>query len=80
MLSTINILTLVACLTTASIAQDNGHGYTYNIPPEEAQRLSQIVEDNADEVVSILKDGGSPEYPLIYRVPLPIPPIKQPKM
>ncbi|KAK8117907.1 uncharacterized protein PG998_006188 [Apiospora kogelbergensis] len=80
MLSTINILTLVACLATASIAQDNGHGYTYNIPPEEAQRLSQIVEDNADEVVSILKDGGSPEYPLIYRVPLPIPPIKQPKM
>ncbi|KAK6851992.1 hypothetical protein PG995_012117 [Apiospora arundinis] len=85
MLPILNSLALAACLATTSIAQgnvpnDNGHGYTYNIPPEEVQRLSQIVEDNADEVVSILKDGGSPEYPLIYRNPLPIPPIKQPKM
>ncbi|KAK8015953.1 blue copper oxidase cueO precursor [Apiospora marii] len=80
MLSMINSLALAVCLATKALAQDNGHGYTYNIPPEEAQSLTQIIEDDPRDIVTILKDGGSPEYPIIYRVPLPIPPVKQPKM
>ncbi|KAK8022708.1 bilirubin oxidase [Apiospora rasikravindrae] len=83
MLPNIRSLGLVACLIRSSVAQTNqtnGRGYTYNIPLEEAQALSHIVEDDPDEIFTILKDGGSPEYPIIYRVPLPIPPVKQPKM
>ena len=51
-----------------------------NIPPEEAEALENIVEDDAGGVFKVLKDWESPEYNLIYRVPLPIPPVKQPKM
>ncbi|KAI0394793.1 Cupredoxin [Xylariaceae sp. FL0594] len=53
------------------------------IPPQEAQQLSQL--SGIDELppaslVSAAKGKQiSPEYPLIFRVPLPIPPVKQPK-
>lgn len=53
--------------------------WVYDIPPEEAAALASIVEDVPEDVVSIqAKDWLSPEYPLIYKVALPIPPIKEP--
>lgn len=53
--------------------------WVYDIPPEEEQALASIVEDIPEDVISVqAKDWLSPEYALIYKVPLPIPPIKQP--
>lgn len=65
--------------------------WTYDIPPDEAEALAGIVEDAAPRVnltaravkretdlIVKRKDNLSPEYPLIYRNPLPIPPVKQP--
>lgn len=53
--------------------------WIYDIPPEEEQALASIVEDIPEDVISVqAKDWLSPEYALIYKVPLPIPPIKQP--
>lgn len=68
--------------------------WTYDIPPDEAAALAAIVEDipppvslpakRSDDLIekppSIVKrkDNLSPTYPLIYRNPLPIPPVKQP--
>jgi len=49
------------------------------IPPEEALRLSQIVEDEPPPPSSARKGQISPDFPLIFRQPLPIPPVKQPK-
>lgn len=76
MLSRLALLALVPCFLGAS----SGQGLQSNIPPEEAEALAQVVEDNPEDVMTIFKDWQSPEYPLIYRNPLPIPPVKQPKM
>ncbi|KAF7540160.1 hypothetical protein G7054_g1613 [Neopestalotiopsis clavispora] len=71
----LSLFTLASCLLSLSCAQK----FDSAIPPEEAQALSQIVEDDPNDVFRIAKSGESPEYPLIYGVPLPIPPVKQPK-
>lgn len=70
------------------------HTWTYDIPPAEASALAEIVEDIPPRVnltakrseglteqpslIAKRKDRLSPAYPLIYRNPLPIPPVKQP--
>lgn len=46
----------------------------------EAAALDGIVEDDPGDIFTIQKDWLSPEYSLIYKVALPIPPVKQPKM
>lgn len=67
----------VALLARLAVSQETQ--WVYDIPPEEEQALASIVEDIPEDVVSIqAKDWLSPEYALIYKVPLPIPPIKQP--
>jgi hypothetical protein len=71
----LSLFALASCLFSLSCAQK----FDSAIPPEEAQALSQIVEDDPNDVFRIAKSGESPEYPLIYGVPLPIPPVKQPK-
>ncbi|KAK6219064.1 hypothetical protein LQW54_002566 [Pestalotiopsis sp. IQ-011] len=71
----LTLFSLASCLLSLSCGQT----YKSNIPPEEAAALSQIVEDDPNDVFRIQKDGESPAYPLIYAVSLPIPPVKQPK-
>lgn len=76
----------LSCLTSTSLCYSPGR-WTYDIPPAEAEALAGIVEDipprvnltarSADLLVK-RKDNLSPEYPLIYRNALPIPPVKQP--
>lgn len=51
-----------------------------NTTAEEAAALDGIVEDAPGEISNFKKDWLSPEYPLIYKVALPIPPVKEPKM
>jgi bilirubin oxidase len=76
MFSKLASLALASCLCAGAIAQRT---LEYDIPPEEALALSQLVDDD-DPIFSIQKGKEiSPEFPLIYRVPLPIPPVKQPK-
>ncbi|KAM0813349.1 putative Bilirubin oxidase [Seiridium cardinale] len=75
MASKLSWLATASCLLTASLAQT----FDSNIPPEEAAALAQIVEDDPNDIFIVQKSDESPEYPLIYRVPLPIPPVKQPK-
>jgi hypothetical protein len=53
--------------------------YVDGIPNEEKIALASIVEDNPEEIMAIAKDWQSPEYPLLFRQALPIPPAKQPK-
>ncbi|KAI1083361.1 Cupredoxin [Whalleya microplaca] len=65
----------LACLCATSLAQRT---FESHIPAEESLALSQIVEDDRGEI-TVSKDSESPEFPLIFRVPLPIPPIAQPK-
>lgn len=71
------IVALVAglCLS-GSLAQDD---LASNIPTEEADALENVVEDEPNEF-NLLKDWESPEYNLIFRVPLPIPQVKEPDM
>lgn len=80
MLSTGAILVGTACLSLLAgsvVSQETQ--WVYDIPQEEAAALASIVEDIPEDVVTIqAKDWLSPEYPLIYKVALPIPPIKQP--
>ncbi|KAF2118746.1 bilirubin oxidase [Lophiotrema nucula] len=55
-------------------------GYVSAIPPEEVAALSQIIEENPEDLPPAR--GGnkeSPVYNQIYQNPLPIPPVKQPK-
>ncbi|KAJ2976677.1 hypothetical protein NUW58_g8025 [Xylaria curta] len=75
MFSKLASLALASCLYAGTIAQRT---LEYEIPPEEAAALNSIVVDD-DPIVTAKKGGESPPYPLIYRNPLPIPPIKQPK-
>lgn len=80
MLSTTSLQVATVCLSFFSrlvISQETQ--WVYDIPAEEAAALASIVEDDPGDIVSIqAKDWLSPEYALIYKVPLPIPPIKQP--
>lgn len=80
MLSAEGLLVFAACLSFfAGTVLSQETQWVYDIPPEEAAALASIVEDIPEDVVSIqAKDWLSPEYPLIYKVALPIPPIKQP--
>lgn len=74
----LRVVTVCAALL-ARLAISQETQWVYDIPPEEEQALASIVEDIPEDVVSIqAKDWLSPEYALIYKVPLPIPPIKQP--
>ena len=63
-----------ALLLRNALAQD----LQSNISANEAAALKQIVEDVPEDIFTIAKDWLSPEYSLIYKVPLPIPPVKQP--
>lgn len=76
MLLRISFLALIPRFLGASLAQD----LQSNTPPEEAAILAQVVEDDPEDFINMFKDWQSPEYPLIFRNPLPIPPVKQPKM
>lgn len=80
MLSTKGFQVVSACLSLfARLATSQETQWVYDIPPEEAQALASIVEDIPEDVISIqAKDWLSPEYALIYKVPLPIPPVKEP--
>lgn len=52
---------------------------TTNISAEEAAALEGIVED--DPTPAFRKGGSlSPSYPSMFKVALPIPPVKEPKM
>lgn len=71
----LGILSLGLMLLKGSVAQRT---FTYDIPPEESAALEAIIEDDPSDVFRLFKDWESPEYNLIYRNPLPIPPVKQP--
>nr|BCF79764.1 manganese(II)-oxidizing enzyme [Sarocladium strictum] len=73
MKSTLLLLTL-SLLTRLVSAQE----WTLANPDEELAALEAVVEDEAGAVVKALKKDESPEYPLIYGKPLPIPPVKEP--
>ncbi|KAI1338635.1 Cupredoxin [Xylariaceae sp. FL0016] len=76
MLSKFSYLAAASCLCAGAVAQQT---FESQIPAEESAALSQIVEDDPGETVHITKDDESPPFPLIYKVPLPIPPVAQPK-
>ncbi|KAK2007728.1 bilirubin oxidase [Colletotrichum eremochloae] len=61
-------------------AQNSSFSDTHisRLPEEEVTALAQIVEDNPEDIFTLAKDWLSPEYALIYRVALPIPPVKEP--
>lgn len=61
------------------IASSLGQTFVSNIPPQESAALANIVEDDPADVPIAKGSKGSPVYPSIYGVPLPIPPVKQPK-
>lgn len=69
-------LTGALSLVTHSFAQDR---FFLDIPEEEKNALSNIIEDDAPPPSQKKGKWVSPEYPLIYRNALPIPPVKQPK-
>lgn len=52
--------------------------YENRIPESEKIALASIVEDDPADFMSVMAAGPSPLYPLIYKTPLPIPPVKQP--
>jgi len=78
MRSTLFQAALGLSLLTPVFAQDR---FVSEIPDSEKDALSKIVED--DPPPPNARKGGSkwisPEYKQIYQVPLPIPPVKQPK-
>jgi hypothetical protein len=56
--------------------------FVKEIPAKEAEALKQIVEDEPPPLSALRGDEDdweSPVYNEIYRNPLPIPPVKQPK-
>ncbi|KAK1983292.1 multicopper oxidase [Colletotrichum cereale] len=61
-------------------AQNSSFSDTHisRLPEEEVAALAQVVEDDPEDIITLAKDWLSPEYALIYRVPLPIPPVKEP--
>jgi hypothetical protein len=72
----LSILSKVLCQEAMT---DRPAQYTDDIPDEEKMALASIIEDNSDDMSIAAKDWESPEYPLIFRQALPIPPAKQPK-
>lgn len=80
MLSTNGLRVTTVCLSLfVRLIVSQETQWVYDIPPEEAQALASIVEDVPEDVISVqAKDWLSPEYSLIYKVALPIPPIKEP--
>ncbi|KAI0022963.1 Cupredoxin [Xylariomycetidae sp. FL0641] len=76
MVSKLRHLVVATCLCASTLAQEP---YELAIPPQEAVTLSQLVEDDPGKIVHVTKDGESPPYPLMFQVPLPIPPVAQPK-
>lgn len=54
--------------------------FSVEIPESERVALENIVEDDSDDQMSVQKDWESPEYPLLFRSPLPIPPVLEPKL
>lgn len=57
--------------------------FVKEIPAAEKKVLEQIVEDEPPPPTALRGDDDdweSPVYNQIYRNPLPIPPVKQPKM
>ncbi|KLU82810.1 hypothetical protein MAPG_01878 [Magnaporthiopsis poae ATCC 64411] len=63
---------------TTVTAQSAFAGYENRIPESEKIALASIVEDDPADFMSVMKSDESPLYPIIYKTPLPIPPIKQP--
>lgn len=61
-------------------AQNSSFSETHvsQIPESEVVALGQIVEDDPGDIFTLQKDWESPEYALIYKVALPIPPVKEP--
>lgn len=72
-------LSLLAKAVGVGAAIERPAKYTDEIPEAEKVALASVVEDNPDDIVHLFKDWESPEYPLIYRQALPIPPVKEPK-
>ena len=75
MFSKLASLALVSCLCAGTIAQRT---LEYTNQAEEELAISQTLDEDEPEFTTF-KGDESPEFPLIFRVPLPIPPIKQPK-
>lgn len=75
--------TVSLCQSTNSSDESNGR-WIYDIPPTEAAALAGIVEDVAPGSDRPSPEGRkgnlSPQYDLIYRIALPIPPVKEPVM
>ncbi|GAW20681.1 hypothetical protein ANO14919_101900 [Xylariales sp. No.14919] len=76
MFSKLASLAVASCLCAGTIAQRT---LEYAIPPEEELALSQVVNDDEPAFSAAKGKEISPEFPLIFRNPLPIPPVKQPK-
>lgn len=75
------IAALQAAASFSSVkAQNSSFSETHvsEIPESEVVTLAQIVEDDPGDVFTLQKDWLSPEYALIYKVALPIPPVKEP--
>ncbi|KAJ3579290.1 hypothetical protein NPX13_g1273 [Xylaria arbuscula] len=75
MFSKLASLALVSCLCAGTVAQRT---LEYTNPPEQELAISQALDED-EPGFTTLKGDESPEFPLIYRIPLPIPPVKQPK-
>lgn len=74
---------IAVSLSQSTNSSDDSNGrWVYDIPPAEAAALAAIVEDEAPDVPpsGARKDNMSPQYDLVYRVALPIPPVKEPTM
>lgn len=71
---------LTRCVAQNATETPDDPRYYSEIPEEEKAALASIIEDDPNDVMRIAKDWESPEYSLIYRTPLPIPPVKEPKM
>ncbi|KAK2034803.1 multicopper oxidase [Colletotrichum zoysiae] len=69
-----------AAFASFAQAQNSSFSDTFvsQIPQEEVAALAQIVEDDPGDIFTLAKDWLSPEYALIYKVALPIPPVKEP--
>ncbi|KAM5350959.1 hypothetical protein ACJ41O_003682 [Fusarium nematophilum] len=67
---------LLATLALSGIS--TAQKWTYDLPPDEQSALKEVVEDDHTDVVRLMKSNRSPDYPLIYRNALPIPPVKKP--
>ncbi|KAI0523776.1 Cupredoxin [Xylaria bambusicola] len=75
MISKLASLAMVSCLCAGAIAQRT---LEYTNPPEEEIAIAQALDED-EPILVARKSGISPEYSLIYKKPLPIPPVKQPK-